>query len=309
MENDKIYDIVIVGAGTAGLSAAIYGVRAGKSVMLLEESSYGGQIIKSLEVENYPAIKHISGYDFATNLYEQAIELGAKIKYLKVTGIKNNKDTKVVITNESNFTCKSVIFATGSKNRTLGIENEKQLIGLGVSYCASCDGAFYRNKDVAVVGGGNTALEDALILCSYCKKVYVIHRRSSFRGEEKLLNTLKEKQNVEFILNSNVTELIADDVLNAVKVYNNITNTEQIININGIFIAIGQVPENKDFKDLINLDDYGYIIAGEDCKTNVEGIFVAGDCRTKQVRQLSTAAADGAVAAIAACEYIDSKYV
>lgn len=309
MENDKIYDIVIVGAGTAGLSAAIYGVRAGKSVILLEESAYGGQIIKSLEVENYPAIKHISGYDFATNLYEQAIELGAEIKYLKVTGIKNNKDTKVVVTNESNFTCKSVIFATGSKNRTLGIENEKQLIGLGVSYCASCDGAFYRNKDVAVVGGGNTALEDALILCSYCKKVYVIHRRSSFRGEEKLLNTLKEKQNVEFILNSNVTELIADDVLNAVKVYNNITNTEQIININGIFIAIGQVPENKDFKDLINLDDYGYIIAGEDCKTNVEGIFVAGDCRTKQVRQLSTAAADGAVAAIAACEYIDSKYV
>lgn len=309
MENDKIYDIVIVGAGTAGLSAAIYGVRAGKSVILLEESAYGGQIIKSLEVENYPAIKHISGYDFATNLYEQAIELGAEIKYLKVTGIKNNKDTKVVVTNESNFTCKSVIFATGSKNRTLGIENEKQLIGLGVSYCASCDGAFYKNKDVAVVGGGNTALEDALILCSYCKKVYVIHRRNSFRGEEKLLNTLKEKQNVEFILNSNVTELIADDVLNAVKVYNNITNTEQIININGIFIAIGQVPENKDFKDLINLDDYGYIIAGEDCKTNVEGIFVAGDCRTKQVRQLSTAAADGAVAAIAACEYIDSKYV
>jgi thioredoxin reductase (NADPH) len=299
-----MFDIIIVGAGTAGLSAAIYGVRAGKSVLLLEESTYGGQIINSPEVENYPGIKHISGFDFATILYEQAINLGAKIEYEKVTGIKDEGDKKIIITASKEYECKSIILATGAKNRPLGLDREKELIGAGVSYCATCDGAFFRGKDVAVAGGGNTALEDATFLADYCSKVYVVHRRDSFRGEEKLLNLLKKKENVEFILNSNIVELIGEAKLEAIKVQNKENMTETQVPISGLFVAIGQMPENSNFTNLVEIDKGGYIIALEDCKTNVEGIFTAGDCRTKTVRQLATAAADGAVAALAACEFI-----
>ncbi|HEX3075329.1 MAG TPA: thioredoxin-disulfide reductase [Lachnospiraceae bacterium] len=299
-----MFDIIIVGAGTAGLSAAIYGVRAGKSVLLLEESTYGGQIINSPEVENYPGIKHISGFDFATNLYEQAINLGAKIEYEKVTGIKDEGNKKLIITSSKEYECKSIILATGAKNRPLGLDREKELIGAGVSYCATCDGAFFRGKDVAVAGGGNTALEDATFLADYCSKVYVVHRRDSFRGEEKLLNLLKKKENVEFIMNSNIVELIGEGKLEAIKVQNKENMTEKQVPVSGLFVAIGQMPENSNFTNLIEIDKGGYIIALEDCKTNVEGIFTAGDCRTKIVRQLATAAADGAVAALAACEFI-----
>lgn len=299
-----MYDIIIVGAGTAGLSAAIYGVRAGKSVLVLEANVYGGQIINTPEIENYPGIKHISGYEFATNLYEQAKDLGADIKYEKVVEIKSEQEVKVVITEKETYTTKSIILATGAKNRPLGLEKEKELIGRGISYCATCDGAFFRGKEVAVNGGGNTALEDALFLSSYCSKVYVIHRRDTFRGEEKLLQSLKEKKNVEFILNSYIDELLGVDKLEGIKVRNKITKEEKQINISGLFIAIGQMPENMIFSNIVELDDSGYIKAMEDCKTNIEGIFVAGDTRTKSVRQLATAASDGAIAGLAACEYI-----
>ena len=299
-----MYDMIIVGAGPAGLSAAIYGVRAGKSVLVLEADSYGGQIINTPEIENYPAIKHISGYDFATNLYEQAIDLGAEIKFEKVLEIKSENHEKKVITDSNQYDGKTIILAIGAKSRTLGLDREKELVGRGVSYCATCDGGFFKGKEVAINGGGSTALEEALYLSSICAKVYLIHRRDSFRGEEKILQALREKQNVEFVLNSSIKELIGDNKIKGIVVQNIETGTKTTIPISGLFIAIGQIPENGTFDNLINLDKGGYISATEDCKTNIEGIFVAGDTRTKRVRQLTTAASDGAVAALAASEYI-----
>ena len=297
-------DIVIIGAGTAGLSAAIYALRAGKSVLILEQLAYGGQIINTPEVENYPGIKSISGFDFAQGLYEQAVALGAELKFEQVTGIEDGP-VKKVKTSGAEYECGAIILATGAKNRPLGLDREQQLIGSGISYCATCDGAFFKGRAVAVNGGGNTALEDALFLSNYCSKVYLIHRRDEFRGEAKQVEKLKAKENIEFVLNSTITELVGDDELSGVKVHDKVSGEDKLIEVDGLFIAIGQMPENAAFAPLIALDGAGYIVAGEDCKTNVEGIFAAGDCRTKTVRQLTTAAADGAVAALAACAYID----
>ncbi len=299
-----MYDIIIVGAGTAGLSAAIYGVRAGKQVLVLEAKNYGGQIINSPEVENYPGIKHISGFEFATNLYEQVKELGAEVLYEKVVEVIDHNEFKTVVTENNKYESRAVILATGAENRPLGVEREEEMIGAGVSYCATCDGAFYKGKDVAVIGGGNTALEDALFLSNYCNKVYLIHRRDSFRGEEKQLEILKEKGNIEFILNSTVVQLNGTDRVESITVKNKVTEEERSIHVNGVFVAIGQMPKNEIFADLIEIDTKGYIVAAEECKTNVSGIFTAGDCRTKTVRQLATAASDGAIAGLAACQYI-----
>jgi thioredoxin reductase (NADPH) len=302
-----MYDIVIVGAGTAGLSAAIYAVRAGKKVLILEEKIYGGQIINTPKVENYPGIKQISGYEFATELYEQAIGLGAEFKIAKVTKIENRGDTKIVIAESDSevlYECRSVILATGAKNRKLELENEKELTGRGVSYCATCDGAFFKGKDVAVIGGGNTALEDASFLASYCNRVYIIHRRDRFRGEEKATEELMNKPNVEMIMNSSVVSLNGQEMLESITVFSKDIQEERVIPVSGVFVAIGQIPGNEAFANMIDTDEIGYVKASEDCKTNVKGIFTAGDCRTKTVRQLTTAAADGAVAGLAACEFI-----
>lgn len=299
-----MYDIIVVGAGTAGLSAAIYAVRSGKTVLVLEEKSYGGQIINTPEVENYPGIKNISGFEFATNLYEQAKGLGAEIIYERVEQVQDEDDKKRVVTNQNTYECKSVIIATGAKNRPLGVDREQDFIGAGVSYCATCDGMFFRGKDVAVVGGGNTALEDATFLSNYCNRVYVIHRRNEFRGDEHSVNRLKEKDNVELVLESKVVALSGEGRLEGIKVENVATGEVKDISIAGLFVAIGQMPDNEAFRELIEVDPYGYICATEDCKTKVPGVFTAGDCRTKAVRQLTTAAADGAVAALAACDYI-----
>jgi thioredoxin-disulfide reductase len=300
----KQYDIVIVGAGTAGLSAAIYAVRAGKSVIVLEATTHGGQIVNTPEVENYPGIQKISGFEFANNLYKQAKSLGAEVIYEKVIGIEVNGEEKIVHTTKEDYQAKAVILATGAKNRPLGLEHEKEWIGAGISYCAICDGMFYRGKDVAVAGGGNTALENAIFLTNYCRKVYLIHRRDAFRGEEKLLQTLKEKPNVEFVLNANITRLIGEDGVDGVEVEDKNTHEKRVIDVMGLFVAIGQMPENSEFINVVDLDKGGYIEAKEDCKTKTKGIFTAGDCRTKKVRQLATAASDGAIAALAACEYI-----
>lgn len=299
-----MYDIIIVGAGTAGLSAAIYGVRAGKTVMVLEGETYGGQIVNSMEVANYPGIKMTSGFEFATNLYEQATELGAQVEYEKVIRIEDEGEIKTVVTEDSVYEAKAVILATGAKNRPLGLEKEKEFIGSGVSYCATCDGAFFKGKKVAVAGGGNTALEDAMFLSNYCETVYLVHRRDEFRGEEKLAEALKGKNNVEFVLNVNILSLIGENKLEGILVEDKNTKEQKEIAVSGLFVAIGQIPKNEAFAGLVELDRGGYIMAGENCKTNVPGIFVAGDCRTKTVRQLATAASDGAVAALAACEYI-----
>ena len=299
-----MYDLIIVGAGTAGLSAAIYGVRAGKCVLLLEEKVYGGQIISASAVENYPGIRHISGYEFAEELHRQATELGAELQYAKVREIRKHSGFMTVKTGRGAYDCRAVILATGAKNRQLQVEREKELTGAGVSYCATCDGAFCKGKNAAVVGGGNTALEDAVFLSGYCQKVYLIHRRKEFRGEERLIQTLRGKENVELVLESQVVRLNGERHLESVVVRNDRTGKERELSVAALFIAIGQVPDNRAFADLVSLDAYGYIEAGEDCRTSSEGIFAAGDCRTKTVRQLATAAADGAAAAVAACSYI-----
>ena len=304
-----MYDIIIIGAGPAGLTAAIYARRASKTVLVLEALSYGGQIINTPDIENYPAAMHISGFDFATKVYEQAQELGAEFVFEKAVGIRDNGGTKEVVTEDNTYTCKALIIATGSENRKLGIENEEALVGRGVSYCATCDGAFYRGKTVAVAGGGNTALEDALYLSDLAETVYLIHRRDAFRGDEATVSALKERKNVKFIYNSNVTKLIADKRLTAVEFTDKNTGAVTTLEINGLFVAIGRIPENQNFAQLIKLDGSGYVEAGEDCLTNVPGIFAAGDNRTKSVRQLVTAAADGAVAATAAVKYVQETGV
>lgn len=300
-------DIIVIGGGTAGMSAAIYAVRAGKSVLILEGYACGGQIVVSPEVENYPGIKHISGFEFADALMKQAESLGAEIQYKNVTSLKVDGDVKTVTTEDGESICaKAVIIATGLKKRLLGIPREEELTGNGISYCATCDGAFFKGKVTAVNGGGNTALEDAIFLTEYCKKVYLIHRRSSFRAENALVKTLQNKPNVEFVLDSVITELHGEGALTGITVKNNNTGEKKDIELQGLFVAVGQNPQNEIFTGLIDIDEYGYIKADESCLTNVEGVFVAGDCRTKKVRQLVTAASDGATAAIAACNYLEA---
>ena len=299
-----MYDIAIVGAGPAGHSAAIYGTRAGKSVVVFEAMTYGGQIVNTPEIENYPGIRQISGFDFATGLYEQATGLGAEVVYEKVTGIEDNGSYKRVLTESGSYEARSVILATGAKNRPLGLDHEQELIGAGISYCATCDGAFFKGKDVAVVGGGSTALEDAAYLCGYCRTVYLVHRRSQFRGEEAVVEKLRQKPNIIFELDSRVIRLNGESRLESIEVEQVQTGEIRTIPVDGLFVAIGQMPDNQAFSDLVNVDDAGYIRAMESCETNVPGIFTAGDCRTKKVRQLATAAADGAVAALAAGDYL-----
>lgn len=299
-----LYDIIIIGAGPAGLTAAIYAGRANKKVLVLEAKTYGGQIINTPDIENYPVEEHISGFDFATKIYNQAKNLGAEIVFEKVIEIKDLGKEKEVVTNKNTYNTKTIILATGSENRKLGLSNEDELVGKGISYCATCDGAFYRKKTVAVVGGGNNALEDALYLSNLVEKVYLIHRRDEFRGEETTVNKLKEKDNVEFIYNSNVTKLNANERLESIEVTNK-DGSIKTINVDGLFVAVGRIPENQNFAKVINLDESGYIVAGEDCHTNIEGIFVAGDNRVKEVRQLVTATSDGAIAAIEAIKYIN----
>ena len=301
-----MYDIIIVGAGPAGLTASIYATRSKKKTLVLEAVSYGGQIVNTLDIENYPACMHISGFDFATNLYNQAKELGAEIKFEKVIDIKNYDDYKEVITKKNTYKSKTIILATGAENRKLGLPNESELVGKGVSYCATCDGNFYKKKDVAVIGGGNTAVEDALYLSDIARKVYLIHRRDSFRADDTIINELKEKDNVEIIYNSNVVSLNGKEELISIDIKDKDENINNI-EVSCIFIAVGRVPENENFRKLINLDDKGYVIASEDCHTNVEGIFVAGDNRVKSLRQLVTATSDGAQAATEAIKYINSK--
>ena len=299
-----MYDVIIVGAGPAGLTSAIYTRRAEKKTLVLEAMSYGGQIINTLSIDNYPVAPHISGFDFATKLYEQAKDLGAEIVFEKVVNIQNYDTYKEVITTQNTYQTKTIILATGAENRKLNLPNEKEFVGKGISYCATCDGAFYRGKEVAVQGGGNTALEDALYLSDMAKKVYLIHRRDTFRADETFIQQVKLKANIELVLNSTVTQLNGNDTLESI-VVTNCDGTVKTIPVDGLFVAIGRVPETENFNQLIHTNDFGYVIAGEDCHTNVDGIYVAGDSRTKSVRQLVTATSDGAVAAIEAIHYLN----
>lgn len=298
-------DIIIIGAGTAGMTAAIYARRAGKSALVIEKSVFGGQIVYSESVENYPGIPKISGADFSMGLYSQASALGAEFKIETVTGIING-GIKTVITNKNRYEAKAVIIAAGVRNRKLGFENEEKFIGKGISFCAVCDGSFYRNTPVAVVGGGNTALQDALYLSNGCEKVYLIHRRDEFRGTKTLSDAVRAKENIELVMNSEVVRIDGEEKLSSVTVKNKLTQEEKVLNVRCLFEAVGQIPDNSIFSDSVRLDSQGFIVSDETCRTGTDGIFAAGDCRTKEIRQLTTAAADGAVAAIKAGEYIDS---
>ncbi len=307
MNINNDYKIVIIGAGTAGLSAAIYALRAGQSVLVLDGKGYGGQIGSTDKVENYPGFKSISGFDFATALYEQAKALGAKIKFSNVSSVTKDGNSFLVETKTTAYKAESLIIASGLEKRKLGLNNEDKLTGKGVSYCATCDGAFYKDKSVAVIGGGNTALEDALYLSTYCSKVYLIHRRNQYRGEDADIEEINAKPNIIQLKSHIPLELKGNMSVEGLVVQSLEDNSTKELDIDGIFTAVGQIPSNAAFADLIDLDESGYIIAGEDCKTSVEGIFAAGDCRTKQVRQLVTAAADGAVAGISAAKFVREK--
>lgn len=299
-----MYDSIVVGAGTAGLTAAIYLRRASKNVLVLEAKSYGGAIVNTLKIENYPAEPNISGFDYATKIYNQAKDLGAQILFEKVIEIKSYSDYKEVITNKNSYKSKTIILATGSENRKLGLDNEDELVGKGISYCATCDGNFYKDKVVAVVGNEEAAVEDAIYLSNIASKVYLINKTNTFKCCEELINSLN-KENIEIILNSKVNKLNANEKLESIKIISK--EETKTINIDGLFVAVGRVPENQNFAKLVNLDSSGYVIAGEDCNTNVPGIFVAGDNRVKLLRQLVTAAADGAVAATEVIKYISNK--
>ena len=300
-----MYDVIVVGGGPAGLTAAIYARRAKKEVLVLEALACGGQIVKAHNIENYPAEAHISGAEFASKLYEQVIGLGAEIRYERAVEVLDHGDSKEVVTPYGSYSGKTVILATGFENRKLGIDGEDSLVGRGISYCATCDGNFFRNRTVAVVGGGDNALEDTLYLADLVSKVYLIHRKDSFPVEEETEKLLRERDNVEFVLNSRVTKLIAEKRLTGIEVTDKEGNVREL-EISGLFVAVGKIPENQNFASMIDLDESGYAIASENCRTKVPGLFVAGDNRVKQLRQLVTATADGAVAATEAIKYIAS---
>ena len=297
-----MYDIAIIGAGPAGMTAAIYARRANKTVLLIEAKTYGGQIINALDIENYPTAEHISGFDFATKMYEQVKKMGAEVVFATAKKINDLGVVKEIVTDDGTYTVKTVIIATGLENRPLGLGEEK-MIGRGISYCATCDGAFYKGKTVAVVGGGNTALSDVLVLADLAEKVYLIHRRTEFRGEAKIVEQVKNRANVELVLDSEVEKLEGEKKLEAVEVKNKNGEVRRIL-VDGLFVAVGQMPKNENFADVIEVDEAGYILADESCETNVAGIFVAGDNRKKEVRQLVTATSDGAVAALKAVQYL-----
>ena len=295
-----MYDIIIIGAGPAGLTSALYALRANKNILILEAKSYGGQIITAHKIQNYPGIENISGVEFADKLYNQVKNFGAEIRYETVLKIDENRN---VYTSKNTYQAKSIIIATGAKNRKLGLEEEAKFIGKGLSYCASCDGNFYKGKIVAVIGGGNTALEDAVYLSNIAAKIYLIHRRDTFRGEEAYYNELKQKDNVTFIFNSNCIKINGEDKVESIVINDNDSN-EKTIKIDGLFIAVGQEPSNEIFADVIDIDEKGYIIAHDDVCTSKEKIYVAGDARVKKLRQLTTAVADGSLAATIAISEI-----
>ena len=301
-----MYDMIIIGGGPAGLTAAVYARRANKSVLVIEKASFGGQITYSPKVENIPGFTELSGNEFAEKLVDQALTQGADFESCEVLSVKKG-DTFTVSTDDGNeFEAKTLVIATGAKHRLLGLEKEEDFIGEGISFCAVCDGAFYKDKVVGVVGGGNSALQEALLLSDLSSKVYVIQNLKMLTGEKKLADQLYAKSNVEVITETVVEKILGEKELTGITVKNTATDETKDITLDGLFIAIGLGPQNEPFAELISLDARGYADSDENCLTKTDGVFVAGDCRKKNIRQVATAAADGAIAALAACDYIDS---
>jgi len=299
-----MYDIIIVGAGPAGLTAAIYGRRAGKSVLVLEKDTFGGQITFSPKLENYPGFEAISGNELAQKMLEQALALGAEIDMDKVIQVKDG-EVKEVIGENSTYLGRSVIIAAGAKHRRLGLDREEEFIGNGISFCAVCDGAFYAGQHVALIGGGNTALQEAILLSETCSHVTVVQNLAFLTGEARLVQALRERKNISYLYSTVVTVYEGDEELKSVCLKNTESGEETRLEIDGLFLAVGTEPENEPYKAVTHQNDYGYIVADESCRTGKDGIYVAGDCRTKTYRQVATAIADGATAALIACRYLD----
>lgn len=300
----KNYDIIIVGGGPAGMTAALYSLRAGKKILILEKENFGGQIANSPRVENIPSIKEISGLDYSNNLFEQILDLGAEFELEEVSNITKENGIFTVTTNYSQYTSKAVIIATGVSHKHIGVDREEELAGKGISYCAVCDGAFYKDGTVAVIGDGNTALQYSILLTNYCKKVYICTLFDKFFGDSILVETLKNKPNLEIIHNISLKEFVGEKEVEGLTFVNTQTNKELAIEVDGVFIAIGQVPHNDIFKDLVELEN-GYIITDNNKQTKTEGLYAVGDCTKKEIRQLTTATSDGSIAAINACRYLD----
>ena len=302
-----MYDIIIIGAGPAGLTAALYARRAEKRVLVIEKETFGGQITHSPRVENYPGFESLSGSELGGKLFDHALALGAEIELDTVTGIRAAESGIEVVCEGSTHMGASVIIATGSRHRNLGIEGEERFVGEGISYCAVCDGAFYKDKTVAVIGGGNSALQEAVLLSESCAHVTVVQNLGFLTGEESLQNILRARNNVDFILNATVDALLGEDTFAGITIRDAVSGETRDLAVDGIFVCIGQVPENDAFAGVVTLNDRGYVVADEAClpTSTIPGVFVAGDCRTKAIRQVTTATADGAVAALAACRYLD----
>ena len=297
-----MYDIIIVGAGPAGLTAALYARRAGHSVLVLEGGVPGGQAVTTPHVENWPGTLSISGPDFAMGLYQQCMDLGAEIQFAAVTGFQDQGDVKVVLAGEERFQGRALILANGVQRRKLGVPGEERLGGRGVSYCATCDGSFFKGKDVAVVGGGNTAVEDAVYLASICPTVWLIHRRDRLTAQKYLVDGRRDKPNVKLLMEHKVLEIQGEQQVETVRLMG--PEHQRILHVSAVFAAVGLIPDNARFSPPLALNEYGYLQAGEDCATNVPGVFAAGDTRSKELRQLVTAAADGAMAASKAGQYL-----
>lgn len=302
-----MYDIIVIGAGPAGLTAALYARRAEKNVLVLEKNTFGGQITHSPRVENYPCIKVLSGTELADKLVGQVLDQGADIELDTALSILGEKGDFTVKGEFGDYKGKTVIIATGSRHRQLGLDRENEFVGEGISYCAVCDGAFYRGKKVAVIGGGNTALQEAVMLSDLCEKVTIVQNLDFLTGETRLQSDIAERKNIDIILSATVKEILADgDMFKGLMITKQ--GEDHHLEVDGVFVAIGQMPENEPFADNVALNEYGYIISGEDClpQNAKEGIFTAGDCRTKDIRQVATAVSDGAIAALTACRMIDS---
>ena len=301
-----MHDIIIVGGGPAGLTAAIYGLRAGKSVLVIEKNGFGGQIAYSPKVENIPGTMQISGAEFADHLTEQVMNLGADVELETVISVEPGETFTVRTEEGSAFTGKSVILAVGVKHRVLGLAGEEELVGNGISFCAVCDGAFYAGQDVAMIGGGNSALQEALLLSEVCRSVTIVQNLAFFTGEQQLADALSQKDNVNVLFSTVVSEYVTEGgKLVGLKLHNDATGEESAISVDGAFLAVGLMPENEPFAGLENLNDWGYFDTDESCCTKTPGLFVAGDCRSKRIRQVVTAAGDGAIAAMAACRYLE----
>ena len=301
-----MHDIIIVGGGPAGLTAAIYGLRAGKSVLVIEKNGFGGQIAYSPKVENIPGTQMISGAEFADHLTEQVMALGADVELENVIAVEPGETITVRTEEGSTFEGKTVILALGVKHRMLGLAGEEELIGNGISFCAVCDGAFYADQDVAMIGGGNSALQEALLLADVCRSVTIVQNLAFFTGEQKLADTLSHKDNVKVLFSTVVSEYETEGgKLTGLKLHNDATGEDSAISVDGAFLAVGLMPENEPFSALENLNEWGYFDTDESCCTQTPGVFVAGDCRSKRIRQVVTASADGAIAAMAACRYLE----